>query len=275
MDAARQDFGLRIPEDLCIIGFDDIEQAGWGADNFTSFAQPIAATAAAAVAALADDGANAPAEMRMVPPLLWRGTVQHRNGGAILGQSGRRLAQLPGKAWCRRGIGPTLQRLPTIDEPIDPGDVPCIVAEQEGHSGGNILGLADAAQGNPVGKPPHAIDMSLPVTGGNPQTGFDDAGADGVDPNAILGAVMRGAPGQADNGVLGGDIGCCAGQHIPAGHGGAHIDHGAALSGFDHDFDRRAEHQKGPAQIDPHDPVPFRRRQLEEGGGGAGKCRHC
>jgi DNA-binding LacI/PurR family transcriptional regulator len=41
MDAARHEFGLRIPEDLCIIGFDDIEQASWESYRLTTFAQPI------------------------------------------------------------------------------------------------------------------------------------------------------------------------------------------------------------------------------------------
>ena len=41
MDAARHEFGLRIPDDLCVIGFDDIEQAGWAAYQLTTFRQPI------------------------------------------------------------------------------------------------------------------------------------------------------------------------------------------------------------------------------------------
>ena len=41
MDAARQEFGLRIPSDLCVVGFDDIEQAGWEAYRLTTFRQPV------------------------------------------------------------------------------------------------------------------------------------------------------------------------------------------------------------------------------------------
>lgn len=29
IDAARHEFGLCIPENICVIGFDDIEQASW------------------------------------------------------------------------------------------------------------------------------------------------------------------------------------------------------------------------------------------------------
>ncbi|WOI57798.1 LacI family DNA-binding transcriptional regulator [Palleronia sp. LCG004] len=42
MDAARQEFGLRIPEDLSVIGFDDIHQASWDSYRLTTFSQPIA-----------------------------------------------------------------------------------------------------------------------------------------------------------------------------------------------------------------------------------------
>jgi DNA-binding LacI/PurR family transcriptional regulator len=41
MDAARHEFGLRIPDDFCIVGFDDIEQAGWASYELTTFRQPI------------------------------------------------------------------------------------------------------------------------------------------------------------------------------------------------------------------------------------------
>jgi DNA-binding LacI/PurR family transcriptional regulator len=41
MDAARQEFGLKIPSDLCVVGFDDIEQAGWEAYRLTTFRQPV------------------------------------------------------------------------------------------------------------------------------------------------------------------------------------------------------------------------------------------
>lgn len=37
MDAARHEFGLRIPDDLCVIGFDDIEQADWESYRLTTF----------------------------------------------------------------------------------------------------------------------------------------------------------------------------------------------------------------------------------------------
>lgn len=41
MDEARHRFGLRIPEDLCLIGFDNIVQAGWSSYHLTTFAQPV------------------------------------------------------------------------------------------------------------------------------------------------------------------------------------------------------------------------------------------
>jgi DNA-binding LacI/PurR family transcriptional regulator len=42
MDAARHEFGLDIPRDLCVVGFDDIEQANWESYRLTTFRQPAA-----------------------------------------------------------------------------------------------------------------------------------------------------------------------------------------------------------------------------------------
>jgi DNA-binding LacI/PurR family transcriptional regulator len=41
MDEARHRFALRVPEDLCMIGYDNIAQAGWSSYNLTTFSQPV------------------------------------------------------------------------------------------------------------------------------------------------------------------------------------------------------------------------------------------
>jgi len=41
MDEARHRFALRVPEDLCLIGYDNIAQAGWSSYNLTTFSQPV------------------------------------------------------------------------------------------------------------------------------------------------------------------------------------------------------------------------------------------
>lgn len=41
MDAARYELGLRIPEDLSVIGFDDIPMAAWSAYSLTTIRQPF------------------------------------------------------------------------------------------------------------------------------------------------------------------------------------------------------------------------------------------
>ncbi|WP_323008799.1 LacI family DNA-binding transcriptional regulator [Paracoccus sp. (in: a-proteobacteria)] len=41
MDVARWRLGIRIPEQLSLIGFDDIAQAGWEGYNLTTFRQPV------------------------------------------------------------------------------------------------------------------------------------------------------------------------------------------------------------------------------------------
>lgn len=41
IDAARSKFGRRVPEDISVVGFDDIPQASWSAYRLTTFRQPV------------------------------------------------------------------------------------------------------------------------------------------------------------------------------------------------------------------------------------------
>lgn len=45
MDAARGEFGLTIPRDICVLGFDDIAQSGWDGYALSTFRQPLSAMA--------------------------------------------------------------------------------------------------------------------------------------------------------------------------------------------------------------------------------------
>lgn len=78
MDAARKQFSLAIPDQLCVAGFDNIEQAGWGSYELTTFAQPVEKIAERAVdwlstplqAALADPSVTLHAD------LIWRNSIR-------------------------------------------------------------------------------------------------------------------------------------------------------------------------------------------------------
>jgi LacI family transcriptional regulator len=47
LDAARR-VGIRVPDELSIVGFDDIDMAGWEGFNLTTVRQPLAEMARAA-----------------------------------------------------------------------------------------------------------------------------------------------------------------------------------------------------------------------------------
>lgn len=78
LDAARTQFGLRVPEDVGVIGFDDIEQSSWQSYRLTTFAQPLAAMADHVLELLSNPLAGT-AERRIFEPIpVWRETVRPR-----------------------------------------------------------------------------------------------------------------------------------------------------------------------------------------------------
>ena len=76
LDAARHDLGLRVPDDLCVIGFDNTEQAGWSSYDLTTFDQSVEATSDAVLAALDASEGTAPLRLTIPAPLVWRRTVR-------------------------------------------------------------------------------------------------------------------------------------------------------------------------------------------------------
>lgn len=80
MDVARHEFGLRIPEELCVVGFDDIEQAGWSSYQLTTFRQPIEQIATHVVGLIdhPDPAATPDEPTRFEAEPVWRKSVRPR-----------------------------------------------------------------------------------------------------------------------------------------------------------------------------------------------------
>jgi DNA-binding LacI/PurR family transcriptional regulator len=78
LDVVRNEFGIRIPTDLCVLGFDDIEQAGWEGYELTTFRQPIEEIAEAIVGRLTQEhGGIVSRHISMFKALpVWRRTVR-------------------------------------------------------------------------------------------------------------------------------------------------------------------------------------------------------
>ncbi|KIQ70245.1 LacI family DNA-binding transcriptional regulator [Wenxinia marina] len=74
MDAARHVFGRRIPEDLCVIGFDDVPQASWTSYELTTFRQPIEEFAERIAAVLTSDEVGHSEVLEVLP--VWRSSVR-------------------------------------------------------------------------------------------------------------------------------------------------------------------------------------------------------
>lgn len=78
LDAARHGFGLAVPADLAVVGFDDLPEAGWDAYRLSTFRQDPDTMAAAAIALLdareADPG-RPPARTVVAAPPVMRATL--------------------------------------------------------------------------------------------------------------------------------------------------------------------------------------------------------
>jgi len=79
MDAARHQFSISIPDDLCVAGFDDIEQSSWSSYALTTFAQPIDRIAQEAVSWLAGENWVVKPDQslcRLDADLVWRNSIR-------------------------------------------------------------------------------------------------------------------------------------------------------------------------------------------------------
>ena len=77
--SAVQDFGLNVPDDLGLIGLNDMEMAGWQNINLTTIGQPLADIIAASVdqmAALLEDPEKTPESRLFECHLVERGTLK-------------------------------------------------------------------------------------------------------------------------------------------------------------------------------------------------------
>mgnify|MGYP000053024577 FL=1 len=79
LDVIRFEFKLKVPEDVAVVGFDDIPQAAWPSFNLTTIRQPINQMVSAAVAMLVDaieEGNTDVRKVRIPPVEVIRGTTR-------------------------------------------------------------------------------------------------------------------------------------------------------------------------------------------------------
>jgi DNA-binding LacI/PurR family transcriptional regulator len=78
MDAARREFGLRVPDDVSVIGFDNIKEADWLSYALTTFDQPVNAIADHVAALVTGERAteDAPVRIEIKPQMVWRRSVR-------------------------------------------------------------------------------------------------------------------------------------------------------------------------------------------------------
>lgn len=80
MDTLRFELGLRVPDDISIIGYDDVPIAAWPSYNLTTIRQPVRRMVGATVDILLNqiEGETAPKRIRIDGPLITRGSVKER-----------------------------------------------------------------------------------------------------------------------------------------------------------------------------------------------------
>jgi DNA-binding LacI/PurR family transcriptional regulator len=72
MDEARYRYGLDVPKDISIVGFDGVGPARWSSYDLTTVAQPVQRMADAAVSMICDriNNSQLPPEKRMFSPVM-------------------------------------------------------------------------------------------------------------------------------------------------------------------------------------------------------------
>lgn len=75
LDTARQTFNLDIPRDLCVMGFDDIEQSSWDSYALTTFHHPVEEIAACIAKQLEDESPTSRVIQFPARP-VWRNTIR-------------------------------------------------------------------------------------------------------------------------------------------------------------------------------------------------------
>ena len=76
MDAARHEFGLTLPDQLCLVGFDDIDEGAWESFKLTTFAQPFAEMGDHVVDLLSAPAPVTPGRRIFQPVPIWRKSVR-------------------------------------------------------------------------------------------------------------------------------------------------------------------------------------------------------
>ncbi len=85
-EVARHEFGLRIPDDLSLVGFDDVGPAAWRTFDLTSFSQPVDTMVDVAVStmlALIENPAQPPRHLIARGELIVRGSARLPDHGLI------------------------------------------------------------------------------------------------------------------------------------------------------------------------------------------------
>jgi DNA-binding LacI/PurR family transcriptional regulator len=82
IDALRADLGLRVPQDVSVIGYDDVPMAAWPAYDLTTIRQPVNRMVEATVDALLGqiEGQAQPQKIRIDGPLMVRGSARIPEG---------------------------------------------------------------------------------------------------------------------------------------------------------------------------------------------------
>ncbi|MEP7457327.1 LacI family DNA-binding transcriptional regulator [Phyllobacterium sp. SB3] len=76
LDALRYELKLRVPEDVSIVGFDDIPAASWPSYNLTTVRQPVEAMVGRSLAILFDPEDYPPVSIKVPGELIIRGSVK-------------------------------------------------------------------------------------------------------------------------------------------------------------------------------------------------------